>query len=530
MEYLIVADTNLFLECKRLEDIPWLELEVDSVVVLLTKPVLGEIDRHKRSSGRTRKRALAISGRIRGMLKSGVAEETVREGSPRVTLRLAPVVRPDPDMDEVLDYSINDDRIVGIASALGKENATKQVVFLTDDSVAASTAHSVGVPFRLIDEGWKRPPTRTAEAKRIEELERELDAFRAQEPRIALEDATASWVEPRIAQRVPLPLGTEEVDTLIERLHERHPMQTEFPVPEPQERNDGARVTFLPPDPEAVERYRAKDYPNWVEKCRATLQKLHESVVEVKSGPVLTWALENQGGRPAVQVRVAFAAEGGLRFRRLSTSLGEDEGETDARQEKASGTPPRLEPPPRPPQVQRSVDRSGVVVNPSGAQARMEPSGPLMRDIRQIVGAGTALSELARLREAVVGNEPTWRGHLRGLAQPVASTMDIPDLTPFVPPKHDKEAFYYDDWPADEPVRQGALTCDLYRHRSAKREFEVEVVFPQDGNVRGTVVCTVHAENLTEPVSLRIAVSRHIERYSLLEEARALIDSCGDRH
>ena len=239
MEHVFVADTNLFLECKRLEDIPWSELGVDPVVVLLTKPVLGEIDKHKKSSGRTRKRALAISGRIRGMLKSDVAEETVRAASPRVTLRLAPVVRPDADLGEILDYSSNDDRVVGIASALAKRDGTELVQFLTDDSVAASTAHSVGVAFRFIDEGWKRPPERTAEAKRAEELEEELDGYRSQEPRIVLGNATAEAVATRLVRRVPLPLGRAEVDALIDRLRARHPLQLELPVPEAEERDDG---------------------------------------------------------------------------------------------------------------------------------------------------------------------------------------------------------------------------------------------------------------------------------------------------
>ena len=65
LEHIFVADTNLFFECKRLEDISWEDLGVEPIVVVLTKPVIGEIDKHKRSGTRTRKRALEISGRIR---------------------------------------------------------------------------------------------------------------------------------------------------------------------------------------------------------------------------------------------------------------------------------------------------------------------------------------------------------------------------------------------------------------------------------------------------------------------------------
>src|SRR5882762_2938177 len=74
MELHLVADTNLFFEFKPLGQLPWGELGGDPVVILLTKPVLDEIDRHKKGTGRTRDRALDIFNRFRTMLTSGVAE------------------------------------------------------------------------------------------------------------------------------------------------------------------------------------------------------------------------------------------------------------------------------------------------------------------------------------------------------------------------------------------------------------------------------------------------------------------------
>ena len=74
MELHLVADTNLFFECKSLEQLPWLELGYDPVVILLTKPVLDEIDKHKKATGRTRARALDIFGRVRVMLASSAQE------------------------------------------------------------------------------------------------------------------------------------------------------------------------------------------------------------------------------------------------------------------------------------------------------------------------------------------------------------------------------------------------------------------------------------------------------------------------
>ena len=39
MKHIFVADTNLFFECKRLEDLVWGELGVDPVHIIVTKPV-----------------------------------------------------------------------------------------------------------------------------------------------------------------------------------------------------------------------------------------------------------------------------------------------------------------------------------------------------------------------------------------------------------------------------------------------------------------------------------------------------------
>ncbi len=97
MEHLFIADTNLFFETQRLEDLPWADLDVDPTVIGLTKPVQGEIDRHKKGTGRTRKRALETFKRVRTMLQNGETEAVIREANPRVVLRLLTAARPDPD-------------------------------------------------------------------------------------------------------------------------------------------------------------------------------------------------------------------------------------------------------------------------------------------------------------------------------------------------------------------------------------------------------------------------------------------------
>ncbi|WP_286705345.1 MULTISPECIES: hypothetical protein, partial [unclassified Acidiphilium] len=114
MEVHLVADTNLFFECRELESLPWHELGRDPIIILLTKPVLDEIDGHKRSSGRTRTRAIAIFSRVRKMLASSLQDDVIRESSPKVILRRKANVVANPALKEVLDYSKTDEKLIGI--------------------------------------------------------------------------------------------------------------------------------------------------------------------------------------------------------------------------------------------------------------------------------------------------------------------------------------------------------------------------------------------------------------------------------
>lgn len=104
---------------------------------------------------------------------------------------------------------------------------------------------------------------------------------------------------------------------------------------------------------------------------------------------------------------------------------------------------------------------------------------------------------------------------------------DILISRPFIPAKHDPEGFYFDDWKPNLPVKSGALTCDLFRHQATEQTFNLEVLFPKAGDVKGSVLCRVQAENLTKPVEARISVSRIIEYFDLTEVAEELVDAVG---
>ena len=141
----VVPDTNLFFECIRLEDLPWSEIGEDSIEIVLTKPVLDEIDRHKKGNGRTKKRAFDTFKRIRPILHGQCEELLIRETRPTVKLVLATLLLPGAGLSEALDLQKVDDRLVALVAGL--VDIGRNALLLTHDAGPAATARSLNVPF-----------------------------------------------------------------------------------------------------------------------------------------------------------------------------------------------------------------------------------------------------------------------------------------------------------------------------------------------------------------------------------------------
>ncbi len=541
VEYIFVADTNLFFECKRLEDLPWNDLGVDPIYIALTKPVLAEIDKHKKGAGRTKKRAIETFNRVREMLEDEKDDVVIRETSPRVVLRLSHAIKPDLDASEVLDYGINDDRIIGIALAMSKISPRTAISLLTDDGGAAATARSVQLPYRLIPQTWKRSPEQTTEAKKIRELEKDLAVYRAQEPTIKIRDV--SDVVPATAtRRVAKPLPASTIDRLIKTLQANCPPHGEWSVPEDEVRLDGTKITYEPPSPEDVQRYLKEEYPQWLADCRTVLGELHEGRIEWEEDLTLSFGISNHGNRPATNMRVAFEANGHVQFKRPSR----DDDIVKVRKGREPAQPfPSLPKRPNPPAPIRTVVKppkptfklDAAAKQLSTDKALLAAQGLTSLNRAQQLGLLGSLNRSALDRvletESAVDRLIREQGNLYGLAShfaddadPFRSGRDLLSHSinpPFVPPKHDPEAFYADDWDRYTVSTRGAYVCDLFRHRREEEAFDLELFFPEEGEAKGVVTCSVHAENLTEPVELRIPVRRTIEEVDLTEQAEKLV-------
>lgn len=554
MEHIFVADTNLFFECKKLEELPWSDLGCDPIAIALIEPVQSEIDRHKKGSGRTRKRALEVFARVRKMLEMGTQETVIKEVGPHVVMRLVSAILPNPKHSEQIDYSVADNRIVGILSTLTElSGSAASVELLTDDSGPAATALSLGLKYRLIDDSWRRPPKTSDEAKENADLKKDLAMYRAQEPVIKLRQLAENEEALHVVRRVSKPLDTTQLDQLILKIQNNHPMKTDFSVPPEEILGDGTKVTYEEPSTETIDEYINQSYPDWLSSCRAVLEWLHEGRSEAEASVRLLIGLSNTGTRPASNLRITFEALGSIQLWRSKEDqeVSEEAGGEVNRVNEA----PRLPSPPNPPTAVRrfikppnNADGSGVsgvrlpgangMLNDIMGTSNLDPfkHNPFLSDFmkaqERIDGLGRIHKQFETTQRLLgIGSETTriqelLSGGAAGYPSVISEPLEYDSIIrgPMLPPQHDPEGFYYSDWPADIPKKSGSLTCDLYRHRGDEEVFEVEVVFPDEDDVKGAIQCRVQAENLTEPVELTVPVSRTIEVVDLIELADSLVD------
>jgi hypothetical protein len=553
MEVHLVADTNLFFECKVLEELPWSELGFDSIVILLTKPVLEEIDKHKKANGRTRKRALEIFKRVREMLATSTTDLVVRDASPRVVLRRIPNVAPDEAHRGALDYSKNDDRLIGILATLNENPSGHKVMLFTDDTGPAATANGLGLPFAMINEEWRRPAEETTEDKQIRELQKDLATYRSQEPKISI--GPCEWADDSgvvtVMRKIAQPLAEPEIAELLGALQLKHPMKMDFSLSatarsDQSQTKSAIEIRFEPPDKEDIKKYQDVLYPQWLNRCRTILSELHVGMDEIEGPIILKWAISNEGTRPALQVRVQFEAQGPLTIRRLLDSA--DEEDADEGPSAISDPPPvkSFPTPPKPPAFKKVIVQLAAPSNEESAQLRnlsilaagvghLPDHLSSVSPMAKLLASGNFDSSISALKGfEQLGGASLWDQHRRILETPGLSSIigqaSYPEIASFpihrpLVYKHDPEAFYY-DWPLKKYVKKGALTCDLWRHQDSEEVFEFGVDFTEEGAVRGSILCTVHAENLTKPETSRISICRKVEVFRLLELARTMVENC----
>jgi len=500
------VDTNLFIQCHSLQQLDWSPWHAFvEVRLIVSNPVLHEIDRLKTRGGRAGNRARAASAMFREIL--GQTHKLIHAQSPRVVLSVEPRHTPSPDLAGRLDYQQRDHQLLGTVHAFAQSSPTSDVRLLTHDTTPLYTAQGLELTADQISDEWLLPPETTETERKMAALEAENTRLKAAEPSFSIRCADPSdaiveryhasytWYEP---------LTETEVDSLMQRLKARFPLAT-FGLWEPAKRPTpptvvnrlfSARQVFTPATDEEIEKYRDEDYPRWLDRCQQTL-RAHHRTLQAET-PVLEFAFlaENGGTRPAVDALVTIEARGRFEIRPPpSDDIDEDqEGEDDASGSLESGT---LRPPP--------VAPRGRWANTVGGQP-----GDMLRALNLV---GRSLQDLS----GAVNSDPDI------LSRPLILPMRNP------PNPRDPNAFYYKPGRPAEPQASFALECAQWRHDNESEPFVGEIHVPTDRDTaEGLLVCRIQAANLSKSVSCRIPVRISIARVSAFESARTLVEALRD--
>ena len=503
----IFVDTNLFIQCRPLEDLDWSPWRgFEEVKLIVSAPVLREIDNLKWRGGRAGKRARIASAIFRDML--GQPHKVVHARSPRVVLSVEAQHTHDPDLANRLNYEERDDQLIGTAHGFAGSNPSSEVRLLTHDTVPLYTARGLGLTADQISDDWLLPPETTETERKVSVLEAENSRLKAAEPSFSIrcKDQSDSTVERYRASHTWYdPLTEAEVESLLQRLKDRFPLATDFGPRERAERPApatvanqlfAARQVFTPATDEEIEKYRNEDYPRWLDRCEEALRKHHRILQD--RAPVLDFAFfaENSGARPAADSLVTIEARGGFEIRPPPSddTDEEQEGEDDASDNPEPGT---LPPPP--------IAPSGHWQNTVGG-----PLGDTLRNLDLIGRSLPSISGIGYLDPDILSRPPAF------------PLLDRPAA-------RDPNVFYYKPGPPAEPQASFALECAQWRHDNEAEPFVGEIHVPTDRDAaEGLLVCRIQAANLSKSVSCRIPVCIAITHASAFESARAMVEALED--
>ena len=477
---LLVVDTNLFHEFRRLEELPWNELgEREEIVLIVSDPVQNELDEHKKSQrARIKRRALEWTKRFRKLILTDQTDELVRTSNPRVIIRLNET-RPSTKYKDMLDLAIADDRLVAIAAAFLEANPDQKIALFSDDLRPLRKARQVGLEAIEIPDTWRRKPELTIEDQEIKRLTNELVKLRKQEPELALRCS----LEQPIKFVLPIyeALSDQQVSEFMKAIKTRYPMENNFERARNLQPSNRIEVSalkllyreFCVASEADIERYEQEDYPNWLEQCRRYLTMAHDKLSIDAQRMALSFELINRGTRPAKDLLITFKTSGAIRILQNDNQDNADEGR------------------------------------------KVEPSFSLPAMPKAPQGEWKAFDLLGSMLDAHYHNPDT--------------------LTPYVPQtlrdaleetRRDPNRFYYRERPM-QPTASYSMKCKQFRHDERAKRFDLFVLpevnsLSMDGkNAVVELICG--ASNLSSPISKNVPVCLVCEARSTYDHIQEIL-------
>lgn len=480
----LFPDTNLFVQCKALDQLDWALFGADRIDLIVTRPIIAEIDSHKgRGNSRLAKRSRSASSIIGDALIAESGFLSVGGSAVDVRLFVKATLKEDAALDDQLTYTERDHQLVGIASKFAKEKPEADVRVLTHDNGVLAAASGVGVRFERISDDWLLGPETDERDKQLAGLQQELKKYQASEPVVEISLGKPAGSNGPIEADVPFypPLTEGEIARLLHRLKAEFPVETDFGPSEAGEFNPVglqafvmARKVFKPSTDEDINQYRTEAYPNWLAECEAYLRAFNETLNARRQWPMVRIDLKNTGSRPAQDVLVSFSCEG-----KFSIAVPTDDEDMDE-DDTGEGNMIRLPPP------------------PSAPKGTWEEQPHALSELRRALGQVPNVSQFP----------------------PLGGRYKLPDI-----PIRDPNGFYYDGGRPKEAVVAISLSCKQWRHQMAAEEFSFELRWAESSVPIQAALCIgVHAANLTDRFTHRFAVRLNTREESAYEEADAMID------
>lgn len=486
----LFPDTNVFIQCKPLEEVDWSLLgDWQHIELVVSAPVVAELDSLKgKGNNRQASRARAANTLLGRLLEEGV-DFIALPTTPRVHLSVRVELGPDPEAGKTLPNS-RDNELVGIARGFAASYPDAQVRLLTNDNGPMFSARKVGLQYLRVPGGWLLPPEGDEADKREKELLARISSLEKSEPRFDIELSGAHVHDGRLKASLTMysPLAGKELERLLTRMTELHPLATNFGPTEPQERpvkSDPYGVVlygltkevFTPASSEEIGAYR-EAHRAWLKKCEEILKSLHIDLNSQVERPLVTASIGNTGSRPAEHALVDIEVQGDLLLLVPNKSDVKDE------EASTSNDAPRL---PQPPAV------------PQGHWRAVRQSSGLM----DLTARVTSIT--------------------RELPEGLLDAMRVPRLVTPEPP--DPNAVYWKDGRPGRPGKKFVRTCEQWRHAVPAKAFGQHILCrPTAGEHSGLLTVTVHAANLTAPAIKRLPIRLTVREASCLDVAVEMVE------
>lgn len=338
----VFPDTNIFIQCKPLDELPWSKLgDHKEFHIVICPAVLSEFDRLKNDPRpRVSKHVRSISSKIRDLYQSEAPHLVIREASPRVLLMIGKHANSEAAFRQPLSRAIPDDNII-FEYMTTVPNSTEKIL-LTHDLGVAQKCRTLNLRHKLVPDEWVLPPETSKDEKENNRLREQIERVTATQPKIVVQlrewagsplknirdeeidlEDDSSHAPIRIALGGYCWLVTEQEQT-IEFAKRQDPMITKFKKSEPKLPDTAAGRIYalshralgrwLPPSEDEIAEYQSEKYPNWIEELAKWLKELPEKINAAEGTRKFTLEITNMGGAPAIPTTLELKLSDGLVF------------------------------------------------------------------------------------------------------------------------------------------------------------------------------------------------------------------------